>query len=123
MSPPPPNARQPWALIVVAPINSELYLVQYRCMPAHILAARPYIPPLPPGQVLRPHLVERLKGSHCAGCKLNLISAPAGFRKTTLVAQWIAGAGQPAAWLSLDEAGLYADGFSGATFPAGAELG
>lgn len=32
-----------------------------------------------------------------------LISAPAGFGKTTLVSGWIANCGQPAAWLSLDE--------------------
>jgi len=35
--------------------------------------------------------------------KLTLISAPAGFGKTTLVSQWVAGCGRPAAWLSLDE--------------------
>jgi len=36
--------------------------------------------------------------------KLILISAPAGFGKTTLVSSWIANCGRPAAWLSLDEA-------------------
>ena len=36
--------------------------------------------------------------------KLTLISAPAGFGKTTLVSDWIASCGRPAAWLSLDEA-------------------
>ena len=35
--------------------------------------------------------------------KLTLISAPAGFGKTTLVSEWVAGCGRPAAWLSLDE--------------------
>jgi LuxR family maltose regulon positive regulatory protein len=35
--------------------------------------------------------------------KLTLISAPAGFGKTTLVSEWLAGCGRPAAWLSLDE--------------------
>jgi LuxR family maltose regulon positive regulatory protein len=37
------------------------------------------------------------------GCKLTLISAPAGFGKTTLGSEWIASCGRPAAWLSLDE--------------------
>lgn len=37
------------------------------------------------------------------GCKLTLISAPAGFGKTTLVSEWIACCGKPVAWLSLDE--------------------
>jgi len=35
--------------------------------------------------------------------KLTLISAPAGFGKTTLVSEWIADCERPAAWLSLDE--------------------
>src|SRR5512137_1165886 len=37
------------------------------------------------------------------GRKLVLISAPAGFGKTTLVSEWAAGCGRPVAWLSLDE--------------------
>jgi ATP/maltotriose-dependent transcriptional regulator MalT len=36
-------------------------------------------------------------------CKLTLISAPAGFGKTTLISEWIAGCNRPVAWLSLDE--------------------
>ena len=34
---------------------------------------------------------------------MTLIAAPAGFGKTTLVSEWIAGGGRPVAWLSLDE--------------------
>lgn len=34
--------------------------------------------------------------------KLTLISAPAGYGKTTLVGEWLADCGRPAAWLSLD---------------------
>ena len=37
------------------------------------------------------------------GCKLTLISASAGFGKTTLVSEWIADCERPVAWLSLDE--------------------
>ena len=37
------------------------------------------------------------------GRKLTLISASAGFGKTTLVSEWISGCGRPVAWLSLDE--------------------
>ncbi|MHB1131412.1 MAG: LuxR C-terminal-related transcriptional regulator [Chloroflexota bacterium] len=35
--------------------------------------------------------------------KLTLVSAPAGFGKTTLVSEWVAGCERPVAWLSLDE--------------------
>jgi LuxR family maltose regulon positive regulatory protein len=70
-------------------------------MPAPILATKLYIPPPRPILVLRPRLIERLNdGLHC---KLTLISASAGFGKTTLVSEWIAGCERPVAWLSLDE--------------------
>src|SRR5438876_5273965 len=66
-----------------------------------ILATKPYIPPPPPKVVLRPRLSERLnEGLHR---KLTLISAPAGFGKTTLVSAWVAGCDRQVAWLSLDE--------------------
>jgi LuxR family maltose regulon positive regulatory protein len=72
-------------------------------MPAPILATKLYIPPPRPGIVPRPRLVERLNEGLAAGRKLALISASAGFGKTTLVSEWIAGCNRPVAWLSLDE--------------------
>ena len=36
--------------------------------------------------------------------KLILISVPAGFGKTTLLSEWVAGCGRPVAWVSLDKA-------------------
>jgi LuxR family maltose regulon positive regulatory protein len=70
-------------------------------MSTPILATKLYVPPPRPKVVLRPNLFERLnEGMHC---KLTLISAPAGFGKTTLVSEWVAGCEQPVAWLSLDE--------------------
>ena len=70
-------------------------------MSAPILATKLYIPPHQPRAVLRPRLVERLnEGAHR---RLILVSAPAGFGKTTLLSEWVAGCGRPAAWLSLDE--------------------
>ncbi len=72
-------------------------------MPPAILATKLYIPPPRAKIVQRPRLVERLNGGLAAGCKLALISAPAGFGKTTLVSEWIAGCGLPVAWLSLDD--------------------
>jgi LuxR family transcriptional regulator, maltose regulon positive regulatory protein len=66
-----------------------------------LLATKLYVPPPRPEAVVRPRLIERLD----AGLRgrLTLVSAPAGFGKTTLVSAWLAGREQPAAWLSLDE--------------------
>ena len=72
-------------------------------MPSSILATKLYIPPPRPKVVLRLRLIERLTEGLSSGSKLTLISASAGFGKTTLVSEWIAGCGLPAAWLSLDE--------------------
>lgn len=70
-------------------------------MTAPILATKLYIPPSQPNVVRRARLIERLnEGMHR---KLTLISAAAGFGKTTLVSDWVAGCERPAAWLSLDE--------------------
>ncbi len=72
-------------------------------MAAPILATKLFIPPPRPGVVPRPRLVERLNECLARGCRLTLISAPAGFGKTTLVSEWIANCMMPVAWLSLDE--------------------
>ncbi|GHO91118.1 hypothetical protein KSF_011660 [Reticulibacter mediterranei] len=66
-----------------------------------LLATKLYMPRLRPNMVSRSRLIERLSaGLHR---KLTLISAPAGFGKTTLVSEWVQGIERPAAWLSLDE--------------------
>jgi LuxR family maltose regulon positive regulatory protein len=48
-------------------------------------------------------LIERLNDGLAMGCRLTLISASAGFGKTTLASEWITHCGRSAAWLSLDE--------------------
>ena len=56
-----------------------------------------------PRLVARPRLADRLDPE--TGRKLTLVSAPAGFGKTTLLGKWAqdrAGGGHPVAWLSLD---------------------
>ncbi len=53
------------------------------------------------GLVSRPRLQERIAQGLCG--PLTLLTAPAGFGKTTLVASCIANSGMPAAWLSLDK--------------------
>src|SRR5438552_15626537 len=57
--------------------------------------------PLPRAQLVRrPQLAERLTQGVMG--PLTLVSAPAGFGKTTLLAQWFAESGMPVAWLSLE---------------------
>jgi LuxR family maltose regulon positive regulatory protein len=66
------------------------------------LATKLHIPrPRPrPGLVPRPHLLEQLgKGTASA---LTLVCAPAGFGRTSLLAEWARGRPEPVAWLSLD---------------------
>ena len=70
-------------------------------MSATILATKLYIPPPQPKLVHRPRLVERLNDGMQR--KLTLVSAAAGFGKSTLVSTWIADGQRQAAWLSLDE--------------------
>src|SRR5574341_385842 len=54
-----------------------------------------------PGLVSRPRLQEQI--AQGLSGPLTLITAPAGFGKTTLVASCVAGCGMPIAWLSLDK--------------------
>lgn len=72
-------------------------------MSAPILATKLYIPPPRPGIVPRPHLIKRLEDGLTKGHRLTLISASAGFGKTTLASEWIMHCGRTVAWLSLDE--------------------
>ena len=72
-------------------------------MASPLLETKLYIPRLRRGLVTRPRLSERL--SRSGESKLTLVSAPAGFGKTTLLAEWLAASPaneRPTAWLSLD---------------------
>ena len=76
-------------------------------MPIALLETKWYVPRSRRGLVLRPRLSERLDQGTAS--KLVLVSAPAGFGKTTLLTEWLAArptalAGERlAAWLSLDQ--------------------
>ena len=72
-------------------------------MTSSLIDTKLYAPPRPKGLVSRPHLTDRVQRG--AQSKLTLVSAPAGFGKSTLLAEWLGVA--PAdesgiAWLSLD---------------------
>jgi LuxR family maltose regulon positive regulatory protein len=71
-------------------------------MAVPLLQTKLYVPPVRSQAVPRPHLIERLDHGIRSGHKLTLVSAPAGFGKTTLLASWIRNTGRPIAWLSLE---------------------
>src|SRR5207248_5438321 len=71
-------------------------------MASLLLETKLYVPRWRHGLVSRPRLSERLnRGTEG---KLTLVSAPAGFGKTTLIAEWLGGTPpgvRSGAWLSL----------------------
>jgi LuxR family maltose regulon positive regulatory protein len=70
-----------------------------------LLATKLHQPSLSAKRVHRPHLVRRLNEGLASGRQITLVSAPAGFGKTTCVGEWVEGLdGWPVAWLSLDPA-------------------
>jgi LuxR family maltose regulon positive regulatory protein len=79
--------------------------------PREILHTKLSIPPARANLVSRPRLIERLNGG--LSRRMSLISAPAGFGKTTVVSEWVADLGpavlgdgsdrEGVAWVSLDE--------------------
>ncbi|MCP5099672.1 MAG: hypothetical protein GY943_29310 [Chloroflexi bacterium] len=79
-------------------------------MSGDLLQTKLYVPRLRPLLTPRPHLIKQLNQGLQQGCKLTLISAPAGFGKTTLLTEWLATQSPihndqssiKTAWLSLD---------------------
>src|SRR5687767_1937402 len=69
-----------------------------------LLETKLHVPRRRRGLVARPRLLERLdRGAESA---LTLVSAPAGFGKSTLLTDWVTAApagGRSVAWLSLDQ--------------------
>ena len=73
-------------------------------MPQALVTTKLHAPRTRPNLVSRPRLGEALGASK--GRAVTLVSAPAGFGKTTLLAEWLethAIGGRSVAWLSLDE--------------------
>jgi LuxR family maltose regulon positive regulatory protein len=70
-------------------------------MRANLLTTKLYIPPSRAIMVPRPRLMELLNnGLHR---KLSLVSAPAGYGKSTLLSEWVHQFQAPIAWLSLEQ--------------------
>ena len=66
-----------------------------------ILTTKLYVPPARSELVSRPRLIDRLTEGLTR--KLIVISAPAGFGKTTVLGEWVGHNEFPVAWVSLDE--------------------
>lgn len=66
-----------------------------------LLATKLHVPRQRPGWVPRPRLVDRL--AEGMGRELVVVCAPAGFGKSSLLADCVRDGGRAVAWLSLDE--------------------
>jgi LuxR family maltose regulon positive regulatory protein len=69
--------------------------------PFDVIDSKVRVPPVPEGSVSRVALVNRLRT--LATAPVIVVSAPAGYGKTTLLAQWAAREDRSAAWLTIDE--------------------
>jgi LuxR family transcriptional regulator, maltose regulon positive regulatory protein len=74
-------------------------------MAYQVLSTKLYIPPVQSSLVRRPRLVQDLENGYQGGRRLTIVSAPAGFGKTTIVREWIKTCepARPFGWLSLDD--------------------
>ena len=68
--------------------------------PDALIRTKLYIPQARANRAPRPALIQRLNQGLAA--RLTVVSAQAGFGKTTLLSEWIALSGVPVAWISLD---------------------
>ncbi len=66
-----------------------------------LLSTKLYYPSLQQNWVKRERLISRL--NNCFSVKLSIVSAPAGFGKTTLLSEWIEQSDYPVGWVSLDQ--------------------
>ena len=66
-----------------------------------IIRTKLHRPPVTKDLVPRSHLLERLE--YCRQRPLTLISAPAGYGKSTLASSWLGTCECPGAWVSLDD--------------------
>lgn len=68
-----------------------------------LLATKLHIPSIPANWVQRPHLIQRLNEGLDLNRLVTLVSAPAGYGKTTCIGEWVNGLDYwQVTWLSLD---------------------
>lgn len=89
----PGEQRKPDSLVVPAPSFAPVI---------PLTKTKLFLPKMPRTIVHRPQLVSRL--NRCVQLPLTLVSASAGFGKTTLLAEWVAQSKDLVAWVSLDRA-------------------
>ena len=98
-----PDRLHLWATVEAPAVGADVTTVPPARASVHrhpLLSTKLHVPRPRAQLVQRSSLVERLQqGMERA---LTLVSAPAGFGKTTLLAQWIVASGMPVAWLSLE---------------------
>jgi LuxR family maltose regulon positive regulatory protein len=82
------------------PSGTIVWMAEATFADRQILRAKLYVPRGRPGAVARSRLYERLDDG--VRRDLTVVSAPAGFGKTTLLADWSRQSGLPVAWVSLD---------------------
>ncbi len=73
-------------------------------MKSGLLATKLHRPSTSPKRVPRPRLILQLDEGLESGRQITLVSAPAGFGKTTCVSDWVDTLDCPVTWLSLDTA-------------------
>src|SRR5579872_138707 len=93
------DADAPWA--AVRPLSAQ----RGHADPVSVLGTKLHLPSPRRRLVSRARIIDQLRVGGGAGPRLVLVAAPAGFGKTTLLAQWLAaedGSRRRVAWLALD---------------------
>ena len=72
-------------------------------MVATLLSTKLTVPPANPHWISRPRLLRLLDQGLHPSCRLSLVSAPAGYGKTSLLGEWVRGRSERGAWITLDE--------------------
>src|SRR4029077_9135851 len=78
-----------------------LELSPHRAPVLDVVQGKLRVPAPRPGSVRRTALVNRLRAAR--GAPVVTVVAPAGYGKTTLLAQWVEREERPCAWVSVDE--------------------